>query len=83
MNWVVWLDDGAVRFGALSGDMVQPHRGWIFGEPEPEGAALPLGSLRLVSPVRPTQFIGLWNNFHALAEKQGNAKPDFPLYFLN
>ncbi len=82
MKWVVWLADGAPRFGALAGDVVQPYSGDFFAGPVPDGGAVPVASLTLVSPMRPRQFIGLWNNFHALAEKQGNAIPDFPLYFL-
>ena len=62
--------------------MVQPYRGSIFEGPQAYGGPVPASSLTLVSPVRPRQFIGLWNNFHALADKQGNARPDFPLYFL-
>ncbi len=72
-----------VGFGALlDGDTVQPYQGDIFATPTPIGRPLPLASLTLVSPVRPRHFIGLWNNFFALAEKQGNAIPEFPLYFL-
>lgn len=80
-RWVVWID-GGVRFGALEGESIQPHKGDIFTAPEPDGAAIPAASVALVAPVRPRHFIGLWNNFHALAEKQGNARPGFPLYFL-
>lgn len=81
-RWVVWLAGDGVRFGALSDGMVQPHFGDIFAAPHADGPPVPLASLPLVSPVRPRQFIGLWNNFHALADKQGNTKPDFPLYFF-
>jgi len=93
-RWVVFLDHGVpgaatpgtmphgVGFGTLDGDMVQPHQGDIFAGPTPAGPALPLASLTLVAPVRPRNFIGLWNNFHALAEKHGFGKPEFPLYFL-
>ncbi len=89
--WVVYLppSPGApgalphgVCFGTLEGDVVQPHLGNIFASPAPVGPALPLASVSLVSPVRPRNFIGLWNNFFALAAKQGNAIPEFPLYFL-
>jgi 2-keto-4-pentenoate hydratase/2-oxohepta-3-ene-1,7-dioic acid hydratase in catechol pathway len=38
--------------------------------------------VRLLAPVRPGAFIGLWNNFHEAAAKQGNAIPAEPLYFL-
>ena len=81
-GWVVFLSDRGVSFGFVEGDQVQPHAGDFFADPRPAGAKLALASLTLVSPVRPRQFIGLWNNFHAAADKQGNAKPDFPLYFL-
>ncbi len=82
MRWVVWLEDGSIRFGSVDGEKVQPYCGDIFDAPESDGSALPLVALALVAPVRPRNFIGLWNNFCALADKQGNAKPDFPLYFL-
>ena len=89
--WVVYLPPApdapgilphGVGFGTLKGEMVQPHQGDIFANPTPVGLALPLASLTLVSPVRPRNFIGLWNNFFAAAEKAGNSIPDFPLYFL-
>ncbi|MBC7431632.1 MAG: fumarylacetoacetate hydrolase family protein [Rubritepida sp.] len=90
-RWVVYrstpanfpnaVQDG-IGFGTLDGDWVQPHQGDIFEAPVPMGQALALASLDLLSPVRPRQFIGLWNNFHAAAAKGGHAIPDFPLYFL-
>jgi 2-keto-4-pentenoate hydratase/2-oxohepta-3-ene-1,7-dioic acid hydratase in catechol pathway len=82
VKWVVWFDQGAIRFGSVEGEIVQPHAGDFFAGPTPDGAPLPLASITPVAPLRPRQFIGLWNNFHALAEKQGNAIPEFPLYFL-
>ena len=69
-------------FGTLADGQVQPHQGDMFGQPEPSGAAVPLASLDLLAPVTPGKFIGLWNNFHALAAKLGQATPETPLYFL-
>ncbi|MBY0338798.1 MAG: fumarylacetoacetate hydrolase family protein [Acetobacteraceae bacterium] len=80
--WVRYAADGGEGFGTLADGLIQPHRGDLFGASEPEGPALPADAVRLLAPVRPRRFIGLWNNFHALAGKQGNAIPDFPLYFL-
>lgn len=82
MKWVVWFDHGAIRFGSVEGEMVQPYAGDFFADPKPEGPAVPLADITPVGPLRPRNFIGLWNNFYALAEKQGNAIPEFPLYFL-
>jgi 2-keto-4-pentenoate hydratase/2-oxohepta-3-ene-1,7-dioic acid hydratase in catechol pathway len=69
-------------FGVLAGDHVQPHRGDMFAAARPDGAAVPLASVALLPPVTPGKFIGLWNNFHALAAKLGQAIPETPLYFL-
>ena len=82
MKWVVWFDHGAIRFGSIEGEMVQPYAGDFFAGPTPDGPAVPLATITPVGPLRPRSFIGLWNNFFALAEKQGNAIPEFPLYFL-
>lgn len=69
-------------FGTLEGGMVQPHEGDLFAQPRPVGAPVALADVALLAPVRPGCFIGLWNNFHAAAAKQGNAIPEAPLYFL-
>ncbi len=69
-------------FGVLDGDHVQPHRGDMFAGAMPDGAAVPLANVALLPPVTPGKFIGLWNNFHALAVKLGQAIPETPLYFL-
>jgi 2-keto-4-pentenoate hydratase/2-oxohepta-3-ene-1,7-dioic acid hydratase in catechol pathway len=82
-RWVRFRDgDGAARLGTLQGEMVQPHAGEMFGANAPEGAPLPLAEVTLLAPVQPRLFVGLWNNFRALAEKQGNAIPTTPLWFL-
>lgn len=82
MKWIVWFNHGAIRFGTVEGDLVQPYAGDFFAGPTPDGPEVPLAAITPVGPLRPRNFIGLWNNFHALAEKQGNAIPEFPLYFL-
>ncbi len=69
-------------FGTLAGSQVQPHQGDMFGVSEPAGPVLELAGLDLLAPVTPGKFIGLWNNFHALAAKLGQAIPQTPLYFL-
>ena len=69
-------------FGTLEGDTVTPHAGSLFASATPTGEQLPLSAVRLLPPVTPGKFIGLWNNFHALAAKLGQAIPDTPLYFL-
>jgi 2-keto-4-pentenoate hydratase/2-oxohepta-3-ene-1,7-dioic acid hydratase in catechol pathway len=81
--WVRFRDaEGVEGFGTLEGEQIQPHAGDLFAGATPAGAPLPLAEVTLLAPVRPRHFIGLWNNFRALAEKQGNALPETPLWFL-
>jgi 2-keto-4-pentenoate hydratase/2-oxohepta-3-ene-1,7-dioic acid hydratase in catechol pathway len=74
--------DGSEGFGTLADGAITPHNGDLFGEKAPAGPALPLAEVTLLAPVRPGRFIGLWNNFHEAAAKQGNAIPETPLWFL-
>ena len=69
-------------WGTLEGDTVTPCSGDMFGGAEPCGDPVPLAGLTVLPPVQPGKFIGLWNNFHALAAKLGQAIPETPLYFL-
>lgn len=80
--WVRFAHDGATGFGTLEGEAIAVHAGDIFATPVPTGESLPLAAVRLLAPVQPGAFIGLWNNFHEAAAKQGNAIPAEPLYFL-
>ncbi|MDT7950186.1 MAG: fumarylacetoacetate hydrolase family protein [Acetobacteraceae bacterium] len=77
--WVRFAPDG---FGTLEGDVIAVHRGDMLGGCEATGERLPLDSVRLLAPVTPSKMIGLWNNFHALAAKLGQATPAEPLYFI-
>jgi 2-keto-4-pentenoate hydratase/2-oxohepta-3-ene-1,7-dioic acid hydratase in catechol pathway len=82
-KWVRLAHGGGGAFGTLGDDgSVAIHRGDMFDAPVPTGETVPAAAVVLRAPVRPGKFIGLWNNFHELAAKQGNAIPDFPLTFL-
>ena len=80
--WVRYSRDRAVGFGTLDGDRIAEHVGAMFEASAPTGRTLALAEVTLLTPSVPTKFIGLWNNFHAAAAKQGNAIPAEPLYFL-
>ncbi len=69
-------------FGTLEGDLVQPHEGDMFAGATPCEAQVPAAEVELLAPVTPGKIVALWNNFHALAEKLGQAIPEGPLYFL-
>jgi 2-keto-4-pentenoate hydratase/2-oxohepta-3-ene-1,7-dioic acid hydratase in catechol pathway len=81
MLWARFQHAGRVRFGTVEGDSARLHDGDMFSEAKPSGEQVPLGELVWLTPCVPSKLIALWNNFHALAEKQGLAAPAEPLYF--
>jgi 2-keto-4-pentenoate hydratase/2-oxohepta-3-ene-1,7-dioic acid hydratase in catechol pathway len=81
-RWIRFSHDGTPGFGVLDGEEVAVHTGSMFDAPVPTGTRLRLDQIALLPPVAPGKFIGLWNNFHELAAKQGHAVPATPLFFL-
>ena len=82
MHWIRFLHDDRVGFGSLEGDQVVSYDGDMFWDARPSGVRLPLDAITLLTPCEPAKLIGLWNNFHAAAAKQGLAIPAEPLYFI-
>ncbi|HEU4457716.1 MAG TPA: fumarylacetoacetate hydrolase family protein [Methylibium sp.] len=82
MKWLRFRHEGAIGFGTLAGDAVEVHEGSMFDSPRATGARLALAAIEWLVPCVPAKVIGLWNNFGALADKNGWARPAEPLYFL-
>jgi 2-keto-4-pentenoate hydratase/2-oxohepta-3-ene-1,7-dioic acid hydratase in catechol pathway len=83
VRWARFLEGGQEKFGILSErNTIAVHDGDMFAGPSATGRTVPLDGVRLLPPTAPTKMIGLWNNFHALAEKLKQARPEHPLYFL-
>jgi len=80
--WVRFEAGGEIGFGTLEGDRVQIHSGDMFDGAAPTGETLALAAARLLTPCEPCQMVALWNNFHAAAEKNNQAIPEEPLWFL-
>ena len=80
--WVRFSQGAEEYFGTLQGATIEVYSGDLFQNPAPQGRTVELPNVRLLAPVRPGKFIALWNNFHALAAKLGNAAPTEPLCFL-
>lgn len=81
-HWLRFEAEGQIRFGSLDGDAVAEWTGDLFAAPAPTGRRFALAGIRLLPPCRPTKMIGLWNNFHERAVKEGLHRPEHPLYFL-
>lgn len=83
--WVRFArQDGTEGFGTLdeAAGTIATHAGDLFAAPAATGETLPREAVRLLAPLRPGKFIGLWNNFHELAARTGAAIPATPLWFL-
>lgn len=81
-TWVRFEHAGRAQFGKILGDEIEVHQGELFAGPTPTGERIPLAATRLLTPCTPGKFLGLWNNFHQRAEKEGLARPPHPLYFI-
>ena len=81
-RWVrVWVDSSSV-LGQINSDQIHLFSGDLFGQHQPTGCSIPLADAQFDLPCQPSKMIGLWNNYHAQATKQGLAIPLEPLYFL-
>jgi len=81
-KWVRFLLRDEPRYGLLDGDRITVCRGDPFSGAERDGEEAGLAEVSVLPPCIPGKFIGLWNNYRALAEKLGQAVPAEPLYFL-
>ena len=82
MKWLRFRHGTREAFGALARDTVQVFEGDLFDHPQPTDEHIAIEAIEWLTPCRPGKMIGLWNNFHALAQKNGWATPAEPLYFL-
>lgn len=81
-HWLRFAADGAEYFGTLDGNTVTAWRGDLFADPQPTDRRFPLDAVRVLPPCRPGKLIGLWNNFHERAAKEGLQRPVHPPYFI-
>jgi 2-keto-4-pentenoate hydratase/2-oxohepta-3-ene-1,7-dioic acid hydratase in catechol pathway len=81
-HWLRFEAEGAEHIGTLDGDTVNLWIGDLFAAPVPAGRSLPLTAVRVLPPCVPGKFIGLWNNFHERAAREGLQRPAHPPYFV-
>lgn len=80
--WIRYKVDGQVGFGLLEGDRIAVCQGDMFGAFERTGQSHLLAAVTVTLPCVPGKLIGLWNNYHAQAAKQGLSLPTEPLWFI-
>lgn len=76
------VDSSQTELGEVVGDSITVLRGSLFEGPQPTGETVALSDVLPRVPCHPGKFIGLWNNFRAAAEKNGQTIPAEPLYFI-
>ena len=89
-HWVRFAGDDGPGFGRLASGAdpaggtgpVDVHEGDMYAGCAPTGTTVDLAEVELLSPCQPTKMIGIWNNFHAAAAKNGWSTPQHPLYFF-
>ena len=85
-KWVRFEHKGNNYFGSINEDQdedqITKYEGDMFGENSATDDTYTLDDVRLLAPCAPSKIVALWNNFYALAEKQGNAIPEMPYYFI-
>lgn len=80
--WLRFEADGSEQIGTLENDTVTVWTGDLFADPQPTGRRFPLAAVRVLTPCTPSKLIGLWNNFHERAAKEGLQRPAHPPYFI-
>ena len=81
-RWTRYEADGRAGFGLLEGEHIAICQGDMFGAFERTGQSLLLADVTTTLPCVPSKLIGLWNNYHAQAAKQGSSIPIEPLWFI-
>ncbi|WP_439154812.1 fumarylacetoacetate hydrolase family protein [Yoonia sp.] len=81
MQWArIQTEDGTILTGVIRAGALHPRT--ALGASESAGDPVALDDATMLPPCVPGKFLGLWNNFHAAAAKNGLTPPDHPLYFL-
>ena len=81
-RWIRYEHEGKDAFGTLDSMEIIIYDGDMFANPIASGEKIPLVDVKILPPTKPTKMPALWNNYHTMAEKMGNAKPIHPLYFF-
>lgn len=81
-KFVRFFREGRWRAGLLTPGGVFRLRGSVFGRWEAEGKALPLSTLRLGPPCRPSKIVAVGVNYRSHAREMGHPLPADPKLFL-
>jgi len=80
-HWVRFEHEGKIKFGQLDQGSIHIFSGDMFGNNQTTSEKVSISAVKLLIPCVPGKLLGLWNNFHQRAEKEGLTQPPHPLYF--
>ena len=81
-HWIRFRHSGHTKFGTLEGDTISVFEGNMFENPTKTDETVSIEESEYLTPCKPSKMLGLVNNFHAAAERQGLPIPEEPLYFI-
>ena len=81
-HWIRYKHANNISIGTIDGDVITKHLGDMFNNPEKMEETINVKDVEILTPSQPSKIIGLWNNFHATAEKNSMDIPDHPWYFI-
>ncbi len=81
-KWVRIEHRCAATYGQLDGDTINLCAGSPFEKYATNGESVSLADAKMLSPVEPRQFLGLWNNFHERRVADKLFMPKSPLFFV-
>ena len=81
-HWIRYKHENQTGFGSLDGDVITKHQGDMFNNPEKTAITINSNDVEILTPCQPSKVVGLWNNFHATAQKNNMEIPDHPWYFI-
>ena len=82
-KWARVAHDGIATYGMVDDENnIHLYNGTPFGDHEASGKVISSLDAKLLAPVEPKQFLGLWNNFHERRVADDLFLPKSPLFFV-
>jgi len=75
-------NEGRPRYGVLREENLWPIRGSIFGDFSLDESPIPVGEVRILTPVEPSKIVAVGRNYRDHALERDAPLPEEPLLFL-
>ena len=81
-HWIRYKHNNKIAIGTLQGDTISQYEGELFDNPKETENRINIDAVEILTPCLPSKMLGLWNNFHATAQKNNMDLPGHPWYFV-